>query len=691
MNLLLKKSLAAAVFSFLFFEGSGGFCQNLSSKEANRKTAVRYLKVCEQHAAGKDWTGVDSAAELGLAFDESVSDLWYMRAVAKSAMNFPEYQVLPLVEKSLLCDQWVDYNRDTARVLYADLLCTTRNFEQALEILDGEGFLYSADAEFIRSKVYYGLGTDESVEKARNKIDSARRIYPEDLRFAELFFSHEYALGGRNEKNSRLADSFIKIISKNSSISPELEIYSAVFSSGEEKFRRLRAFEAKNLHSPLFLLAAMDGSGAEGELPLLTDVQALDYFYSFADEKLDYDFLKKFAGGLKEPEVLREFGEYLNQYSGVIFRDTDGDLIFNMEIDYSRGRPQKIIYDENQDKMAEWIADCDFGVPLALSLPGMSIELEYGTWPSVSRAVYRFDGEGEFSFFLVPDLLFWSPFSISADEEILEFAGAEFFVPSVLKNAENISARTLLLSSSSCSIPSDERKNARVVYSLLDGKPQFARFYEGEKMYAQLLFKDGVPESRTVDMDGDGFFELTETYGVLPSEEKTAAENLSQPSEIAFPSLPVVKIQVDLNGDTIADYTEEYTGGDGKVCLWDLEGDGKWDIRYEKCPADSDGSLVEKSTFFKPLSNVSVTVVLKDGNPVSVLEGEKNLKITEEPLTGIYWLEEAGSSEDSEKILKTFNQNGSETVYIIVENEQKRMFAVKNGRHVFAQILPDKN
>ena len=96
-------------------------------------------------------------------------------------------------------------------------------------------------------------------------------------------------------------------------------------------------------------------------------------------------------------------------------------------------------------------------------------------------------------------------------------------------------------------------------------------------------------------------------------------------------------------------------------------------------------------TFFKPLSNVSVTVVLKDGNPVSVLEGEKNLKITEEPLTGIYWLEEAGSSEDSEKILKTFNQNGSETVYIIVENEQKRMFAVKNGRHVFAQILPDKN
>ena len=691
MYLCLKKTLAIAVFS-LFFLGEGKvFCQNVSSREANRKTAVRYLKVCEQRAAEKNWSGVDSAAEMGLAFDDSVSDLWYMRSVAKSAMNFPEYEVLSLVEKSLRYNQWVDYNRETARVLYSDLLCTTRKFEQALEVLDGEGFLYSADAEFIRCKIFYGLGTQESVLKAREKIDSARRIYPEDLRFPELFFSHEYALGGRNEKNSGLADSFIKILSKNPSLAPELEVYLAIFSFGEEKFRRLKAFNAKNLDSPLFLLAAMKDTGVEGELPLLSEVQALDYFYSFANEKLDYDFLQKFSAGLKDPEVLREFGEYLNQYSGVIFRDTDGDLIFNLEIEYSRGRPLKITYDENQDKLVDWIADCDFGVPLVLSLPEQSIELEYGTWPSISHAVYRYDGEGEISFSLVPDFLFWSPFLIAADEGIFKSIGFEFFIPEVLKKTETISAQKLLLSSSSCSVPSEERKNARVIYNLLDGKPQFARFYEDEKMYAQLIFKDGMPESRMVDMDGDGFFELTETYGGLSLKKNTAPETPALSVDTVFPSLPVVKIQVDLNGDTIADYTEEYTEGDGKISLWDLEGDGKWDVRYEKCPPDSQGSLVEKSTFFKPWSDVSVTVVLKDGSPVSVFEGEKELKIQKELSTGIFWLEERGTAADGEKILKAFNQSSNETVYIIVENEQKRMFAVKNNQHIFAQILPDKN
>ena len=44
---------------------------------------------------------------------------------------------------------------------------------------------------------------------------------------------------------------------------------------------------------------------------------------------------------------------------------------------------------------------------------------------------------------------------------------------------------------------------------------------------------------------------------------------------------------------------------------------------------------------------------------------------------------------DADKILKTFNQNEGKSVYIIVEKDSKRMFAVKSGLCIFAQIIPD--
>ena len=95
-----------------------------------------------------------------------------------------------------------------------------------------------------------------------------------------------------------------------------------------------------------------------------------------------------------------------------------------------------------------------------------------------------------------------------------------------------------------------------VVFNFLDGKPVFARYYENQKMYAQMQFKDGLPESRTVDMDNDGFFELTETYETeIQNIKKTELEN--EPNFLAKAlNAPVKMIQIDMNGDTIADYTE---------------------------------------------------------------------------------------------------------------------------------------
>ena len=54
-----------------------------SAAVANRRTAVRYLQAAKNSAAQKAWADADAQAQVGLAYDESVADLWYLRAVSQ--------------------------------------------------------------------------------------------------------------------------------------------------------------------------------------------------------------------------------------------------------------------------------------------------------------------------------------------------------------------------------------------------------------------------------------------------------------------------------------------------------------------------------------------------------------------------------------------------------------------------------
>ena len=689
-----KKRLLCILFC-AFIGAFFVFPQNLntvsSATAANRKTATRYLKIAEQYVAAKNWQVALSNAELGLAYDDTVADLYYLSAVAKTSLGEPKYKIIPVIQKTLSGTEWVDYNRESARVLYADLLCATGQSSSALEILDEKPFIYSADAEYIRSKSYYSLN---DFQKAREKLDAARRIYPEDRRFAELFFRYEYAAGGRTEENARLADVFISEVFSWKNPGADLEIFAAIFSTGEQKIRRLKSFKARNLRSPLFAVVAL-----EDGINLLSEEKALDYFYSFADKSVDFEVLLKFASLLRNDETKREFAEYLNQYNGTIYEDTDGDLTYNLKVEYSRGRPQKIVYDSNQDDLEDWSADCDFGVPLNVFLPAENVLLEYSSWPAVKSAVYKDEnGSPDYKmiFNLVPGELLWTPFLILPDENLKQNLGADFFVPSVNGKTEPISAKTLLAASSSYTIPSKELRGAYITVSVLDGQNQMARYYQNEKMYAQTQFSDGLPEFRTVDMDGDGLFETTETYGyekgqdfISENDEIQVMTNLFGEGS-ADSGIYVKLIQIDGNGDTIPDFSEEYTAGQGKICSWDFDGDGNWDVRYVKNPAGSDGTLIEESLFYEPLTKKLVTVTAKNGIPYSVKQGERSVNVVKAADYDLYWLGNAGSKKDAEKILKTVNQSTVQSVCSIVQNEERRMLAVRIGQYVFGEILPDE-
>lgn len=690
------------------------FAQNLpaqssSASVANRRTAIRYLQLAKQNLSEKNWSAASSNAELGLAYDDSICDLWYINAAAKMNAGAKKADVLPLVQKSLSGGgEWVDYNKDGARVLYADLLCSTRKFEDAASLLDENPLIYSADAEYIRAKALYNERTAQSIENARLKIDAARRVYPKDARFAELFYNFEYAFLNENSENKknpdelaqRIADGFLASISKYRKAEPEIELLASVFVADKEhKTRLIKAFNARGEKSALYPVLALDAG-------LIDERSALDYFYDFADKKVSLSILENFIKSIQNEENKKELSEYLTSYAGTLLIDTDGDLVANMTVKYERGRPSKVSYDKNEDDENEWTSECDFGVPLNLSLTNPELEISYENWPFIEQVVYNLkssdsenpesDGE-KVTFDLIADSLEWCPFNVENDEAAAVNLGMDFFVPSLLPDENlDLSGNEIINAALSYTMPTKERKNAEVTVTLLNGFAQKATYSADGKVYAEAKFENGLPSSRIVDMDGDGVFETSEEYGFSSDEtQKFISENdemqvitnlFGKPASKT--GIYVKSIKIDRNGDTIPDFTEEYTAGEGKISSWDTNGDGKWDVRYIKYPAENE-NVREEAMFFEPVKNEVVTVESKNGVPVSVKAGGEDLLMIKGADANFYWIDAPGAYSAETNIIKKINQNQSQGVCIIVEDEGERFLAVRIEDKIYAEkIIP---
>lgn len=710
---MLKKVASLFIISSVFFISVFDLAaQNISNSAvvANRRTAVRYLQLAKQNASEKLWGEADSNAKMGLAYDDKIADLWYLRAVSQMNLGEKKSAILPLIVTALTEAEWVDYNRDGARILYSDILCSSRQFVQSLSVLDSDPFIYSADAEYIRAKAYYSLGDAESVKKARTRLDAARRVYPADSRFAELFYTHEYQILRKNnfisEDVRTLADAFALMIPLYKNANNELEIYAAIFASDEKvgkkeskKIRMLKAFNSKKFKSPLYAIEALKAG-------LLDEDAALDYFYQFSDKTVELSVLEDFASHLKSEEVKKEFSEYLNSYNGMITVDCDGDLITNLTVVYKRGRPETISYDDNQDDEKEWTASCDFGVPLKISLAENALELEYSAWPYISAANYRMaENHADLRFVLIAETLSWTPFEVEPDKSVQKSLGFDFFIPVLLKASNSVSGQDLLRSSLSYSIPSKERDGAVIQVSLLNGVAQIASYSVGDKIYAMAQFEKGIPVSRKLDVDGDGLFETSEFYGFSTDEtEKFISTNDEMQIMTNLFGSPahgtgfyVKKITVDRNGDTIPDFTEEYlpaTEGakiPGKISSWDTDGDGEWDVQYIKLPSKIDGKLREQAKFHQPLTDSVVTVSSEDGIPVLVQKGNENLSVTKGLSKNFYWISRVGSKDDEDNIIKKINQINEQGVSTIVESGElaspKRFLAVRIEKMIFGMEI----
>jgi hypothetical protein len=706
----MKKIFKTLIFASLFLTAGLSFAQSAakdldySAQKANRQTALRYLRLAKNYAIQSDWKKALAAATAGNNYDATVADLWYLMALSQYNEGATRKAVLPVLKNSLSGAEWVDYNKSSARIFYADLLCSTGKPREALDILDQRPYIYSADADYVRIKSCYALGDAASVQSAREKVDVSRRIYPADERFPNLFFAYEYKIMYQKNYETgtfdympldsiarKTADYFITRVPEYNKQNPELEVYAAIFAEGEQRTRLLKAFDARGFKSPLFAAAALEDG-------VFTESQAFDYFLDFMDKGVDLFDLERFASSLKTDEGKQRMFDYLNAYSGVLYIDTNRTLERNVTISYNRGRPERIVYDADNDGGEDWSAELDFGVPRSAHFEDKKIDVYYGTYPSPVRIVFEeVPGEEGITIFnLADETVDAEIFTVKADE-FLAAAGfrKDFYIvdeTSLWSGKTLFDVDRLILSISSMEKPSKERDGALIKFSMLNGEPYAADYLVDGKLYARAQFTK--PLTRSVDKDGDMIFETTEIYAendgsvVVSKDDADAASQNIWGSPVPNPLIYLKAIHIDRNGDTLPDFSEEYMTLGGRRAAWDSDYDGNWNVRYTLYPQEEGKPVVELTEFFVQGAErkVPVSIKLADGEPQEIKVDSVNVPVTKGRQDCFYWVDGEGS-ESQELNVIGFMKGVEQGVVSQFDSGDCFLQAVLIGQNIFARAV----
>lgn len=651
-----------------------------SAQEANRRTALICLEKSAQAIEDAWWDKAYEQADLGIKYDPEIPDLWYLKALAAEVLNKPKAQSLELLNRALSIGSWVQCSRDSARILYADLLCDTCSWLPALSVLDVEPYLQSSDADYIRAKVYYNIG---HANAAFELVKNARTLYPNDGRFPLIFFKNE--LGRRsNHEIADYAASLLRTHTMWTNEYPEILVYGAAYSrSNDEAERLLRAFNAYNNRSELATVFSL-------ERGLISEIEALQQMVRFSATGLRFECLQAFADLLSDRDVIRQTNEWLTAFAGVLIFDTNSDGIVDLSCQYKRGRAETIRYDHNQDGVATWQANCDFGVPVSLSFASGNILVDYGVYPSVSRFE---DRQNETEFIITAESLYWTPVDIVQAK--FKKLNAKFFIPQVKRNIEVLATPVLMRYASKITVPSTEREGGLIRFTMLRGQPQSAVYYQGEKPYAFAAFDHGSLLYRNIDSDGDDFFEMTEIYDFNPALVRmymTADEDRLL-NEKLFGNLAVThgtfmtRAVGDLNKDGRTEYVAEFLSGGARLVSWDTdeEADGEWNIRS----VITDESQIDQ--FVHPVSKEIVTVITDGGKPKLIQNAFGNQLIFQDDFyENLFWIGEKQNYDVAKQVLNFFNHSTVPGVSVL-DNviEGKRLLVVSIGDFYFGEVFDE--
>lgn len=669
------------------------FCfaqKNVSA--ANRTSATRCLKIAENYLMNSDWDNALRQAELGISYDDSISDLFYIKAACFNGMKKSKAEILSIIKLAFEKDNWIGYNKNGARLFIADLLCDTGDYTNSLNYLNEEPFIYSADAEFIRIKNYYRIGTQDSIEQARLKLNSTRRIYPNDVRFPNIFFLFEemyLAIDSIFNNQSQIeiaplvqtiANSYIAKLPDYENKNFELEILSSFFAQGEEQERLVKAIYAKKTQThPLFAILAL-------KVGIFTEEQAFDYFIQSSNGHISLINFEFFMKNLKSEDAWNKILEYFSNFEGFFYIDSNYDLQNELVVEYQTGRPVFISLDTNNDEYKEVYCKCDFGTPKQLWLLNNSIEYFYEQYPYVSK-VYS-EKENQTINYLYDDYVYY-PFEF-AKEPFLEILGLDFFIP--IAGSFSYPEQIDLEKASSVEFPIFERENARVVYTLNSGTPIFAKFYENDAQYAYCDFETGFPFIRYVDYDNDNYFETAETFDLYEQNQNFQDDDLvTNVFGKIFPEnfrIYLSKVSIDRNSNTIYEYVEEFLEDNGKINSWDYDDDGIINCQHIKYPKKDNESLQEETIFYDKNGIENVSVSFENAIPYKMKVQGRDVLIFAGNLPNFYWIEESGFEEYEREILPKI-ENLEQGSLEIFDFSGIRISVIKVDSFYFCKKLPE--
>lgn len=688
----MKKYAIVVLLSFGFLFSA--VAQN-SAATANKNTALRCLKLAESCLVGKDWQNALNQAELGLSYDNSISDLYYIKAAAELNLGGTKADAIRTLSSAFERSSWAGYTKNGARVFLADLLSDTGLYEESISVLDSEPFIYSADAEFIRIKNYYRMGTTESLNTARLRLNSDRRVYPSDSRFPEIFFMFESLFMSEAERNgvayeipeivSTIAASYISKLPDYSNRNLEMELLAASFANDDDKYRLIKAIDAKNQNLSTLLATAALRAG------IYTDAQAFEMYFAAANNEFSLDSLENFIALLSDEEVIELAAQTLADFSGTIYIDENMDLQYEFTVQYEKGRPSYIKYDANNDGETELYSSCDFGAPVFVYFNLSRLQFFYNEFPKVSKVSYA-DRNLVFNF-LHDDYIF-SPFDFVTDN-IFSRTGAEFYIPYISKEIALPLPQEIISSASSFELPITERDDARIVYTLSGGHIVFAEFYEQNNRYAYCDFSNEESLVRFVDYDNDNVFETTEFYTQIPFGQDGLQndENTRVVSSVfnfidGRNDIYLRKIQIDHNQNTFTEFSEEYLEYNGKVTIWDNDDNGLPDCQYIRYPQRDGDSLIEETIYFDSngLQNLSLTTA--DGIPLKMNAEGSEVMVYAGENQNLYWIEQKGNADAESAVLDYVSKGISQGSINIFDYEETRISVIKVGSNYYCREVP---
>lgn len=702
----MKKSIFAVIFSvFLFSLSAQNYYQI-----ANKNTAVRCLKIAENCLMSGDWNNALKQAELGLSYDGSISDLMYVKAAALMNMDSKKSDVLVQIKHAFECDNWVSSKKNGARILYADLLSDIGKYDDSMNLLDSQPFIFSADAEFIRIKNLYRMGTPQSVESARLKLNSAIRIYPSDSRFANLFFMFEmaflqnHAVLGMNYEIpdivKTVANYYISKLPDYDGKNLELELLASFFASGDMQNRLVRAIDSKEqtVH-PLLAVAGL-------QVGLYSEKKAVELFFETVENAFCLSDLEFLTLHLRDSEVSDFLMEKLLNYDGFVYVDCDFDLQNEVVIEYKTGRPLNINCDFDNDGNQDFYAKCDFGSPEIVQLQGENISVYYQEYPFVSKIILHDNSKTdevqqnkltvlnyfgkEFSF---------APVELK-ENDVFGMLGLDFYVPVFTNTQFSLpDFDSLYKNAISVEYPVKERENAKVVYTIFQGETISAVFLQNEKNYAFCNFSN-IPFGRAVDFDDDGVYETLEQYDLIL--ENPDASSLYEPEFLSDifgenflhqminenKKIYLQKISIDRNSNQFYEYAEEYLSDNGKISFWDNNDDGVIDCKHTRFPQKNGESLQEESVFYDKDGKMIVSIIFVDKTPIKMFESDKEVLINAGENKNFYWIENVQPLQVENQILDSF-KNMKQGAVEIFESEGARFSIIKMEEDYFCKLLPE--